>query len=53
MANFENFKIILNKQNPIYLTGESIKGKLKFKVSKRITVNSIGVLLSGDAKNYW
>lgn len=53
MEKIDNFAIILDKPDGKYMTGESIVGHLEVKISQRIKVNSIKILLSGEAQVMW
>ena len=50
MVHIDYFDIVFDKQNPIYFPGEFLSGKVILKLSDKLKINSLRLLLKGDAK---
>ena len=53
MGKIELFEIHIERPNRTYFSGELIKGHLLVKVSERLKINSLGVLLKGSGRVWW
>ena len=53
MSKIDYFTVILQKDPPTYLTGETIEGQLIIKVNKRFKINSLKCSLRGYAYVHW
>jgi hypothetical protein len=53
MGKVDFFTILLQKEPPIYFSGESIIGQVKIRISERLKINSLKCLLEGCAFVHW
>ena len=53
MGKIDYFSIVLNKQYPIYFSGETVNGNINLKINERIKINSVKMAIFGIAKVHW
>ncbi len=53
MGKVDYFTILLQKEPPIYTSGETVFGTVRIKVNERFKINSIKCLLEGWGKVHW
>jgi len=53
MGKISYFTIFLNKQNPIYYSGETVEGYIKVGIVERLKCNSINMTINGRARTHW
>lgn len=53
MGKIAYFSILLQKQNPIYYSGETVAGTVIVRVIERLKCNSISMTILGRAKVHW
>ena len=53
MGKVELFEIHVEKANGIYFSGELIKGHLLVRISERLKINNLRVLLKGQGRVWW
>jgi hypothetical protein len=53
MGKIAYFSILLQKQNPIYYSGETVVGTVNIRVIERLKCNLISMTLSGIANVHW
>ena len=47
------FKILLNKDQPIYMVGEDVSGAIYFEISERFKINKLKLNFIGEGQIYW
>ena len=53
MGKVDSFQILLEKLNKIYTAGEVVKGKLVVKISERLKINDLSLILKGEGRVHW
>jgi hypothetical protein len=48
MGKIERFQIILQRETPVYYPGETVIGRIEFKVVEWLKCNSIKMLAKGE-----
>ncbi|CAF0750570.1 unnamed protein product [Brachionus calyciflorus] len=53
MVHIDSLDILFDKENPVYFPGEYLNGQVSLKLSDDLKINSVRLILRGDAKVYW
>jgi hypothetical protein len=49
----ESFKIVLNKQIPVYHSGETVSGSVLISLTQPMKCNEVLINILGKARVYW
>jgi hypothetical protein len=53
MGKFKYFKIVLQKEIPVYFAGETLVGAVMIKITERLKVNYLKCSIYGDSYVHW
>lgn len=53
MGKIDYFTIALQKPNPIYFSGEPLIGTVNIRVSERLKINCVKMVINGSARVHW